>query len=469
MRRTAAAVLEPSVAVTPSSEFCEIPLGEIHPPTAFPNPRTTVDTAALEELAASIRQHGLLQPIVVRTHPTGTGYELIAGSRRVRAAALAQLATIPARVATLDDQAAHEAAIIENLQREDVHPLEEAEAYERVMAHDPLVTADAIAAKVGKSATYVYRRLTLLRLLPNIREAFRKDIITAAHAERLASVPADRQPEAFEQCFYSLLRTDDDNHDRNNLAPMHRLDEWLRTRVALDVHHEDTGRFLPELAQAVTEQEHDGANVLALSTLHTHTDAREPKPILVRSWKLAEGKQKCAHARPGVIVLGDNRGALLQVCIAKKACKKHWEAPAPATNGATAERDEKRRAEEERAARERERLERERRFWNEQLQPALLSRVAQKAAHQKKFTRPLMITIIEALTRQEPFEALYGPLAKLTADRFPGALLVALALRASWSEAQLLAFAKEVRVDVKALRRELKTARPDDESSAVSE
>ena len=308
MRRTAAAVVEPSTVETGPSEFREIPLSDIHQATAFSNPRTTFDQAALEELAASIRQHGLLQPVVVRPHPAGTGYELIAGGRRVRAAALAQLVTIPARIATLDDQAAHEAAIVENLQRENVHPLEEAEAYERFMANDPLLTPDAIAAKVGKSATYVYRRLTLLRLIPDVREAFRHDVITAAHAERLATVPADRQPEAFEQCFYTLLRTDDNNHDRNNLAPMHRLDEWLRTRVALNVHHEDTSRFLPDLADAVTETEQSGANVLALSTLHNHTDARDPKPILVRSWKLADGKHKCAHARPGVIVLGDNRG-----------------------------------------------------------------------------------------------------------------------------------------------------------------
>src|SRR4051794_10037421 len=115
-----------------------------------------------------MRKHGVLQPVMVRLNQTGTGYELIAGGRRLRAAVLAQLVAIPARVVTLDDQAANEAAIIENLQREDVHPLDEAEAYERVMALDPLITADAIAAKVGKSATYVYRRLTLLRLLPDV-------------------------------------------------------------------------------------------------------------------------------------------------------------------------------------------------------------------------------------------------------------------------------------------------------------
>ena len=465
MHRIATAV-HPSVVEKPAVEFREIPLAEIHLPTSFANPRTTFDQAALDDLAASIRQHGVLQPVVVRPNQTGTGYELIAGGRRLRAAALAQLVAITARIVTLDDQAAHEAAIIENLQREDVHPLDEAEAYERVMALDPLITADAVAAKVGKSATYVYRRLTLLRLLPDVREAFRQDVITAAHAERLATVPNDRQMEAFEQCFFNLLGSDDHYRDRNNLAPMKRLDEWLRTRVALDVHHEDTSRFLPDLAEAVTEKEQTGANVLALSTLHNHTDAREPKPILVRSWKLAEGKQKCAHARPGVIVLGDNRGDLLQVCIEKKKCKKHWGAPASAAQPDQAKRDEQRRAEDERAQRERDRMERERHFWHEQLQPALLSAIVEKASHHKKVTKPLMIAVLDALTAQEELETLCGPIAKVTVDGFPSALLVALALRQKFSQERLIAFAKELRVDVKALRRQLKTTRTSD-SAAV--
>ena len=96
-----------------------------------------------------------------------------------------------------------------------------------------------------------------------------------------------------------------------------------------------------------------------------------------------------------MIVLGDNRGDLLQVCIEKKKCKKHWGAPASASQP-DGERDEKRRAEEERAQRERERerIERERHFWNEQLQPALLSAIVEKASHQKKVTKPLMIAVL---------------------------------------------------------------------------
>ena len=153
------------------------------------------------------------------------------------------------------------------------------------------MSADTIAAKVGKSATHVYARLTLLRLQPDIRDAFRRDIITAAHAQRLATVPADRQAEAFARCFFNLLQTGTDAVDRNNLAPMKQLDEWLQKRVALNVHHEDTTRFLPALVEAVSEHEQGGAEILALSTLTFHTDLREPKPILARSWVLAEGKK----------------------------------------------------------------------------------------------------------------------------------------------------------------------------------
>ena len=171
MRRSVAVEsVSPPVSSVMTGTFQELPITDIYESTLLTNPRATFDQDALDELAASIRLHGVLQPILVRLRSHDSGYELIAGARRLRASRLAQIATIPAHVVTFDDQAAREAAIIENLQRQDVHPLEEAEAYERLMTADTLVTADTIAAKVGKSATYVYARLTLLRLQPDIRE-----------------------------------------------------------------------------------------------------------------------------------------------------------------------------------------------------------------------------------------------------------------------------------------------------------
>ena len=348
------------------------------------------------------------------------------------------------------------------------------------MAADTLVTADTIAAKVGKSATYVYARLTLLRLQPDIRDAFRRDIITngtpgnelKCDNRKLVTTylrvgfDADRQAEAFARCFFNLLQTGTDAVDRNNLAPMKQLDEWLQKRVALNVHHEDTTRFLPALVEAVSEHEQGGAEILALSTLTFHTDLREPKPILARSWVLAEGKKhKCPHARPGVIVLGDDRGRLLQVCIAKKQCAKHWGKPSERTAERTADAAS-RQAASERAARDQARRERERIFWEQQLRPALLSAIAEKAKQQKTITRPLITAVLETLTmRDDDLITWCGPTAKLPADRFAAALLMALALREQFSQDRLSSFAKGLRVNVPALCKRLKADKPDEPAS----
>ena len=466
MRRSVAVDSVSPVSSVVTGSFRELPVIDIHESDALTNPRATFDQDALNELAASIRLHGVLQPILVRPRANDSGYELIAGARRLRATRLAEVATIPAHVVTFDDQVPREAAIIENLQRQDVHPLEEAEAYERLMAADPLVTADTIAAKVGKSATYVYSRLMLLRLQPDIRDAFRRDIITAAHAQRLATVPADRQPEAFARCFFNLLEAGADAVDRNNLAPMKQLDEWLQTRVALNVHHEDTTRFLPDLVEAVSEQEQAGADILALSTLTYHTDLREPKPILARSWVLAEGKKhRCPHARPGVIVLGEDRRRLLHVCIAKKQCAKHWGKASERVAERTADAAN-RHAAAQRAARDEARRERERTFWEQQLRPALLSAIADKAKQQKTITRPLITAVLETITmRDDDLTTWCGPIAKLPTDRFAAALLMALALREQFSQERLSSFAKGLRVNVPALCKRLKTDKPDEPAS----
>lgn len=429
-----------------------LPLKDIH--ESVSNPRTAFSAESLQELAASIGARGVLQPILVRS--TAKGWEIIAGARRTRAAQLAGLSAIPARVVEMSDSEAREAQIVENLHREDVHALDEAEAYERLVASDPAYTVDTVAAKVGKSATYVYGRMTLLRLIPEVRDAFRKDVITAAHAHKLAAVPPEQQPEAFRRCFFNLLSSGDGQPDRNNLAPMRHLDDWLRTRVALDVHHEDTKRLLPDLADQVSEQEQAGASILALSTLTHHTDTREPKPILARSWKLADGRQKCSFARAGVIVLGEERGRLVQVCIEKKRCRKHWGRPATA---AVAQEKAAAQAEADRAARDRARIERERRLWHEHVQPALLTAIAEKSLLQRRMTRPLVAAVLDALTgRQEELTQFCGSLAKLPTDRFAGALLIALALREAFQPDRLIAFAKGLRVDVKRIRKEAMAA-----------
>ena len=402
MRRSA--VVQSSSPITQpaaAGPFQMLPLTEIHESAALMNPRATFDQAALEELAGSIRQRGVLQPIVVRPRvEDGGGYELIAGARRLRAARLADLATIPAHVVNLDDQAARETAIIENLQRQDVHPLEEAEAYQQLMASDPLVTADTIAAKVGKSATYVYSRLMLLRLEPDIRDAFRRDVITAAHAHRLSTVPAERQAEAFARCFFNLLATDDDGANRNNLAPMKQLDEWLHTRVALNVHHEDTTRFLPTLAEAVTEQEQAGAEILALSTLTYHTGSpANPNP----SWRAVGWRR--TRRRSGAPT--HDRASSCSVRIAgddhrlhrEKQCAKHW--------GKTSDRATQRHADDTKREAAAQGGVRRGPAWNASGSSGSsscvppLSAIVEKAKQQKTITRALVLALLDTVTSRD--------------------------------------------------------------------
>lgn len=151
------------------------------------NPRRTFDKAPLAELAASIREQGLLTPILLRPSPGGIGYELVAGERRWRAATLAGLKTIPAVVRELSDDRVREAALVENLQRADLHPLEEADAY--VGLQRTGLTVEEIAAKLGKSQAFIYARLKLADLSPEVKKLVRSGQITTAVALLIARIP----------------------------------------------------------------------------------------------------------------------------------------------------------------------------------------------------------------------------------------------------------------------------------------
>ena len=161
-----------------------VPIDRIEPNPE--NPRLLFEESALEELAASIREHGVLQPILVR--PTGRDqYQLVAGERRWRAARLAGLLTIPALVEELDDDAALEIAVIENLQREDLSPLEEANMYEKMVTEHGY-SIRKLAQKLGKDKGYLENRLRLADAPEEIRAlvSVRKD--TLSHAYELMKV-----------------------------------------------------------------------------------------------------------------------------------------------------------------------------------------------------------------------------------------------------------------------------------------
>ncbi|NLN19179.1 MAG: ParB/RepB/Spo0J family partition protein [Firmicutes bacterium] len=182
------AAIIPQAAQDDSAETAirEIAVTRISPNAA--QPRRHFSREQLEELAASMREHGVLEPVIVR--PKGKDYELVVGERRWRAAQLAGLKVIPAIVRELEDREALELALVENLQREDLNPMEEAEAFRR-LADEFGLTQEEIAARVGKRRSTVANRLRLLDLDGSLQDQVRQGRLSAGHARALLAVPDD--------------------------------------------------------------------------------------------------------------------------------------------------------------------------------------------------------------------------------------------------------------------------------------
>ena len=163
----------------------EIPVGDL---STNPNqPRLHFDEEALAELSASIAEIGVLQPLLVRALADGS-YQIIAGERRWRAAQRAGLATVPAVVKTTDDMSSVEQALVENLHRQDLLPLEESAAYQQLI-DDFGLTHDAVAKRVGKSRASISNALRLLTLPPSIQGLLADGKLTAGHAKALLGSP----------------------------------------------------------------------------------------------------------------------------------------------------------------------------------------------------------------------------------------------------------------------------------------
>ncbi len=154
-------------------------------------PREHFDYSGIEELVSSIREHGVMQPIIVTAKPDGR-FELIAGERRLRASKIAGLATIPALIRTATEQQKFELSIIENIQRQNLNPIEEAKAYARLQSEFNL-TQDEISERVGKSRPQVANMIRLLQLPAEIQDAIRQNKISSSHARTLLSLESDSE------------------------------------------------------------------------------------------------------------------------------------------------------------------------------------------------------------------------------------------------------------------------------------
>jgi ParB/RepB/Spo0J family partition protein len=303
------------------------------------NPRKTFDAAYISDLARSVREVGVLEPILVRPHGD-EGFELIAGECRWRAAKEAALEEMPVRIRALSDAEVLEVQVIENLQRRDLHPLEEAAGYRQLLATKKYDVA-RIAERIGMSAKYVYDRIRLDDLTPKAKQLFRDDRITAGHAILLARLkPADQELALKPGALFDhedVLWDPEKDDNRYSAEERHlkarsvrELDGWINEHVRFD-HTKDADPMLfPETALKLKNAETENTKVVTITyDTFVQEQARDDKQrtFAPQSWERADGTHKsktCEYSVLGVVAAGPGRGEAFDVCIAKEKCKTHW-------------------------------------------------------------------------------------------------------------------------------------------------
>jgi len=184
----------------PSGGILHIPLRNISPNPR--QPRSHMDEESLSELAASIREHGVLQPLIVTRGSNPDSYILIAGERRWLAAQRADLVSIPAILREASDQQLVELALVENVQRKDLNPLESAEAF-RQLTEEFSLSHEEVASRVGKSRTSITNTLRLLKLPDSVKQALADELITEGHARSLLALPT---PQAQQAAMHTIVK-----------------------------------------------------------------------------------------------------------------------------------------------------------------------------------------------------------------------------------------------------------------------
>jgi ParB family chromosome partitioning protein len=213
-----------------ATEYRNLPLAVLS--ESATNPRRIFEDAALKELAESIRAQGVLSPLLVRP-VTEQSFEIVAGARRYRAAQMAEAVTVPVRIVTLTDAEALEAQLIENLQRRDVHPMEEANGFRALLnLTEPVYTIEQIAARTGKAPAYVATRLKLTELAPAVIEAFYREEIGVGHALLLAKLQPAQQEQALAACFKEEW-SGGDRKAKRILLPVRHLQFWIESNILL--------------------------------------------------------------------------------------------------------------------------------------------------------------------------------------------------------------------------------------------
>jgi len=286
------------------SEYRNLPLLSLTESAA--NPRRTFEEAALNELAESIRSQGVLSPLLVR--PKGQhGYEIVAGARRYRAAQLAGLDSVPVRIVEVTDTQAVEISIVENLQRRDVHPLDEATGYVALLHLD--YSIEQIAAKCGKNPAYVAVRARLAQLAPAAIEAFAKDEIGVGHALLLAKLPLEQHEEALAACYQESYGNG--NNPKRILLPVRHLQQWIEHNILLELaaapFSKNNAQLVPEAGSCVECPKRTGHNVLLFADMgSTNPDScSDPKCYAL---KLEMHVKQTVAAKPKLVQISTAYG-----------------------------------------------------------------------------------------------------------------------------------------------------------------
>ncbi len=254
------AILDSENILADATGVSELKINDIEPNRE--QPRKSFDQEKLQSLADSITQHGVVQPIIVKKKDKG--YSIIAGERRWRAAKIAGLKTIPAIVKDLSPQGVMEIALIENIQREDLNPIEEAEAYQKLMDEHNL-TQELIAKMVGKSRAAIANSVRLLTLADKVKEMLVGEVLTPGHARTLITIEdKEKQVQLADTIVEKNLNVRETeklvnelanqkekkqpkcvNKDANTLDIEEKLKSYLGTKVELH-HHANKGKIVIE-------------------------------------------------------------------------------------------------------------------------------------------------------------------------------------------------------------------------------
>ena len=379
-----------------ATEYRELPLALLN--ESKTNPRRVFDDVSLRELAASIRSQGVLSPLLVRPL-TENGFEIVAGARRYRAAQMAEAVTVPVRIKQMGDAEVLEAQLVENLIRAEIHPMEEAEGFARLLAlEEPKYSIEQLGARVGKSAVFIASRLKLIDLVPVAVDAFHANEIGVGHALLLAKLPADQQEQALSACFKEAYNGS--QNPARILLPVRNLQFWIETNVLLilkDAHFDkrdaqlvptagscadcpkrtghnkllfgdDLGKqgdqctdprcYNAKLAAHVAKTVAAKPNLVQIST--AYGGQKEGSPVLPRNKYTAirddkppkkEDAQRpefkvCKYAADAIITEGSDIGTIHKVCANPDCPIHHASKQRPATDTAFKAEQEKRRREE---------------------------------------------------------------------------------------------------------------------------